>query len=252
LKREFSNLWSHNQTESRWKWGTAFLFALGTTAALILCATEWRPLLWFPKWPASLDVPHQAVLLISILSFVIFQFLHYRDGKNPDIRGLRGRLRKPKPDLGDYVSSAISRMSIQSGIGTAAVGAISNFAPKNCFTWLTLCMLGIATILAMVSVLCYAHAGRWTSTDPKPLDGQPDPKLRVRKDLLKKATLFDQFSWYSLTTGLIWSVGMKSTLLAIVANFVLGLLLWIYYFEFDIPSDEDSPPENGGGAAPTS
>jgi len=127
-------------------------------------------------------------------------------------------------------------MSLQSGLGAAAVGAIANFAQKNCFTWLTLCMLGTATLLAMVSVLCYAHASRWTSTDPKPAAGQSDPKLRVRKDLLKKATLLDQFSWYTLTTGLIWSVALVSPLLAIGANFMLGFLLWIYYFEF--PSDD--------------
>ena len=99
----------------------------------------------------------------------------------------------------------------------------------------------------MVSVLCYAHAGRWTSTSPS--KGQPDPKLRVRKDLLKKATLFDQLAWYTLTTGLIWAVALKSTLLAIGANFLLGFLLWIYYFEFDIPPKEDSSPEATGGSA---
>lgn len=238
MAAKFSNLWSKNGTESGWKWGTAVIFTAGTAAALILFKTSWQPLLWFPKWPASLDVPHQAVLLVSCLSFAIFQFLHYWDGKNKDIRGLRGRLKDPKPDFGDYVSSAISRMSLQSGLGAGAVGAIANFAPKNCFTWLTLCMLGIATILSMVSVLCYAHASRWTSTDPKPPVGQSDPKLRVRKDLLKKATLFDQFSWYTLTTGLIWSVALVSPLLAIGANFVLGFLLWIYYFEFEFPSHD--------------
>jgi hypothetical protein len=73
----------------------------------------------------------------------------------------------------------------------------------------------------------------------------------VRKDLLKKATLFDQFSWYLLTTGLVWAVALVSPLLAIVANFVLGLLLWIYYFEFKVPSEEDSAPKTAGGGGPT-
>jgi hypothetical protein len=251
LKPTFSNLWSENQTESDWKWGTAVIFTVGTVVALIFWKTEWRPLLWFPEWPGSLDVPHQAVLLVSVFSFAIFQFLHVRDGKNADIRGLRGRLKNPKPDPGDYVSSAISRMSFQSGLGAAAVGAISNFALKNCFTWITLCVLGVATILAMVSVLCYAHASRWTNTEADPPDARTDPKLRVRKDLLKKATLFDQFSWYLLTTGLVWAVALVSPLLAIVANFVLGLLLWIYYFEFKVPSEEDSAPKTAGGGGPT-
>ncbi len=195
-----------------------------------------------------MDVTRQAVLLVSCLSFAIFQFLHYWDGKNKHIRGLRGRLEETKPDFGDYVSAAISRMSVQSSLAAGAVAAIANLAPKNFFTWLTLCTLGIATILSMVSVLCYAHASRWTSTEPKPPAGQPDPKLRVRKDLLKKGTLFDQFSWYALTTGLIWAVALVSPLLAIGANFVLGFLPWIYYFEFIVPSDDSAaPPTVGGG-----
>jgi hypothetical protein len=129
-------------------------------------------------------------------------------------------------------------MSLQASLGAAAVGAIANFATKNCFTWLTLCMLGFATILSMVSVLCYAHASRWTNNAEPPPDPRTDPKLRVRRDLLKKATLFDQFSWYALTTGLIWSVALVSQPLAIGANFALGFLLWIYYFEFVILSDD--------------
>ena len=72
----------------------------------------------------------------------------------------------------------------------------------------------------------------------------------MRKDLLKKATLFDQFSWYMLTTGLIWAVALASSLLAILANFVLGFLLWIYYFEF-IPSDQGTAPKTAGGGGPT-
>ena len=115
MAAKFYNLWSKNETESGWKWGTAVIFTAGTAAALILYQANWQPLLWFPKWPASLDVPHQSVLLVSCLSFAIFQFLHYWDGKNKNIRGLRGRLKDPKPDFGDYVSSAISRMSLQSG-----------------------------------------------------------------------------------------------------------------------------------------
>ena len=77
------------------------------------------------------------------------------------------------------------------------------------------------------------------------------PQAAREEGLLKKATLFDQFSWYTLTTGLIWSVALVSPLLAIGANFMLGFLLWIYYFEFDIPSKEDSSSKTGGDDAPT-
>ena len=232
MNPEFSNLWSKTPTEATWKWGTALVFTAGTAFAITLYLTKWQPLLWFSKWPASLDVPHQAVLMLPALSFAIFQYLHYWDGKDQDIRGLRGRLKASNPDPGDYVSSAISRMSLQSGLGAAAVGAIANFATKNCFTWITLCALGTATILSMVSVLCYAHASRWTNSAASPPDARTDPKLDVSRDLLNKAKLFDQFSWYTLTTGLIWSIALASPLLAIGANSVLGFLLWIYYFEF--------------------
>jgi hypothetical protein len=250
FKPDFSNLWSENPTETAWKRGTAVVFTAGTAAALILVQTKWQPLGWFPSWPASLDIPHPAVLLVFCFSLAIFQFLHYWDGNNPEILGLRGRLKATKPDFGDYVSSAISRMSLQSSLGAGAVGAVANFAQKNCFTWLTLCILGIATIFGMVSVLCYAHASRWTGTVTK-MPGAPDPKLSVRKDLLKKATLFDQFSWYTLTTGLIWSVALASPLLAIGANFVLGFLLWIYYFEFIFPPEDGSTPHTEGKDATT-
>lgn len=243
------NLWSQNGTESTWKWGTAIVFIAASLALYYISSNKTLLLAVFPEWPESLDIPHQAVMLVSLVSFLIFQVLHHYDGKNACIRGLRGRLKVERPDRGDYVSSAISRVSMQAALGAAAVGAINTLAVKDCPARFALGMLGLATMLAMVSILCYAHASRWTDTSSD--KSLPGKKPRIRKDLLDKATALDQFSWYALTTGLIWSIALVSPAVAILANGGLGLLLWGYYFEFVSINDRDATQALPDCAAPT-
>jgi hypothetical protein len=115
-------------------------------------------------------------------------------------------------------------------------------------------MLGLAVMLGMVAVLCYAQSSRWIEEEGAANDVQ-SRQLWTKRELLKKATVFDQLAWYALTTGLIWALAtIAGPPPAIVASFVYGLFLWFYYFRWDSSEIQkaNEQPKQGTEIKPTS
>ena len=234
------NLWSQHSAEAGWKWGTALSFVLIHTAALFYGVRNTPLVLITWDWTSDLDVSHQMALLVPLLALFIFWRLHVNDEKNAKIRGLRTRMKADGLDHSDYAASSISRLSIHSTLATGVIWGISRipelwtkpFRSDQIVAWLSVVCLGLAVLLGLVSVLCYTHANRRTnSKGSSPAEQQA---LSTKVGLLKKAGVMDQLSFYALTVGLIWTVALFSPWLSVAANFLLGLLLWIYYFDFDL------------------
>lgn len=192
----------------------------------------------------NLCLAKQWAILATLLSLCVFGILHAVDhrrnqaqqrGVTPDSRiwGLESRVTASGADPGDYSSSSISRLSIHSALAAGVIWAVKGFGPMGV---LTAGILVLAVMLGMVSVLCYAHSARWSAANSK--NPVQDPRLRTKRELLKKARRFDQLSWYALTTGLLWAVAIANPIASIAASFLFGLCLWIYYFRWDL----DPPP----------
>lgn len=147
------------------------------------------------------------------------------------MRGLAGRSKKETARNWDYADSAISRQSIHAAIavGVSAVllasgilqpkpgGAIEG---RTVLGFSALLGLAAATLLAMLSVLCYAVSKRW----------KEEPA--VKRDLLAKASSLDVVSWYAVMMGLVWALAVASPALAICANLAYGGGLYYYYFQW--------------------
>jgi len=191
--------------------------------------------------PDDLSLAKQWAVLAPLFSLGIFGILHEVDRRRSQapkkgeqdkrIWGLESRADASRADPGDYSSSSISRISIHSGLAAGAIWVILKLEEVRTLRALTAGMLGLAVMLGMVAVLCYAHSARWSAANSK--NPREDPKLWAKREFLKKATRFDQLSWYALTTGLLWAVAIAYPIVSIVASFLYGLCLWIYYFRWD-------------------
>jgi hypothetical protein len=191
------------------------------------------------SWPETLPVRYQLALFLPICSIVIFTVLHIADGSVPAVRGLKGRSDVDKPARKDFASSAISRLSIHSAVGVGVIGAVrasvgtQATSAEAIVARCAMIVLGAAVLFGMFAALCFAQSDRWTSLeDPKVVPPETDPCLQTKRGLIDKGTRFDQFSFYALTTGLIWTTAMYDPWLSVAANFVLGALLYSYYFDF--------------------
>ncbi len=239
LQPQWSNLFSLTTTEMYWKlWGTSIPF-LAVHAYALLAFADWAPLIPIDNnWLDLLGIPYQAALFLPLCSLVIFTILHRADQHFAGVRGLKGRSQRDHAAHREYAPSAISRLSIHSGLGigviAAARTAVASGTPvqTEVLKW-AIFMLGTAVLFGMFAVLCYAHSDRWTTnSDPKLVPAEKDSQLRTKRGLLGKTSLFDQLSFYALTTGLIWTVALYNPWLSVASNFVLGGLLYWYYFDF--------------------
>jgi nitrate reductase NapE component len=207
-----------------------------------------------PAFPAPFKIPddlglrQQWAILAPLCSLCIFGILHAVDqrrnqaqkrGAAPDRRiwGLESRAAASGADPGDYSSSSISRLSIHSALAAGVIWVVKGFGTLGA---LTAGILALAVMLGMVSVLCYAQSARWGAANSK--SPAQDPRLRTKRELLKKATRFDQLSWYALTTGLLWAVAIAYPIASIAASFLYGLCLWIYYFRWDLDPPTAASP----------
>ncbi|MET0217702.1 MAG: hypothetical protein ABW205_07220, partial [Burkholderiales bacterium] len=162
---------------------------------------------------------------MPIVSFVIFSVLHYFDKKYQDVRGLWGRRREYEPEPGDYAPAAITRLLLHSALAGGGIWGIVGNGDDGLIREFPIMALGLAILLGLFAALCYSHAHRWTSfIKPETLSPKDNPQLAGKRDLLKKASLFDQLSWYALTTGFIWTLALARPEWALIANFCLGLL----------------------------
>ncbi len=191
-------------------------------------------------WLPEIDVRHQIAFLMPLVSLVIFSGLHLADHYCEDVRGLWGRARRYGPDPGDYAAAAITRLSLHSALAGGAIWGIVSQFDAGAMREFPVTALALALLLGTFAALCYSQAHRWTSfAKPEVLSPRLNTQLRGKRDLLKKASAFDQCSWYALTTGFIWTLAVPHPGLALGANFLLGLLLWFYYFEFPAPKERD-------------
>lgn len=238
LQPQLSNLFSHTATEMKWKWGTSILF-LAAHAYALLAFADWAPLIPIDNnWLESLGIPYQAALFLPLCSLVIFTILHLADRNFAGVRGLKGQSARDHAAHREYAPSAISRLSIHSGVGIGVIAAARSVvasrtpAEAEVLKW-AVAALGTAVLFGMFAALCYAHSDRWTTnSDQKLVPPEKDDQLRTKRSLLGKASLFDQLSFYALTTGLIWTVALYDPWLSVASNFVLGALLYWYYFDF--------------------
>ena len=148
-----------------------------------------------------------------------------------DLGGLVGRSRvKEHADNHDYADSALTRQAIYSAIGIGAIigegsSAWRNYGEGERGVVASCSGRGFVhgyVAHAMVSVLCYAQSKRW----------KPDGNAPIRRHLLRRAKRFDEFSWYVLMVGLVWSLAIVHPGVAILANFGYGAALFLYYFQF--------------------
>jgi hypothetical protein len=185
----------------------------------------------FFQWLGCLDRPHAAALALPLISILFFVLLHWADKKNKNVRGLASRAQGAQRNW-EYADSAIARQSIQAAIGigvSAALMTLPGLWPENpnqpvsgrtLLAWFALLALATATLLAMISVLCYAVSKHWKDEPP------------VKRDLLVKASGLDKSSWYTLMMGLVWALAVADPAVSIWANLAYGAGLYYYYFQW--------------------
>jgi hypothetical protein len=185
----------------------------------------------FFQWIGGLDRPDAAALALPLVSILFFVLLHWADKKNKNVRGLGSRSEGAARSW-DYADSAIARQSIHAAIGigvSAALMTLPGLWPDNpsqpvsgrtVLAWFALLGLAISTLLALISVLCYAVSKHWKDEPP------------VKRDLLVKASRLDKSSWYSLMTGLVWALAVADPAVSIWANLAYGAGLYYYYFQW--------------------
>lgn len=81
-------------------------------------------------------------------------------------------------------------------------------------------MLGflLSIVLLLVSLKCYDYACRFNLKD------------LYKAELIKKGLVLDIWSWYLILFSLVIGVASLSTTVSIAVSFVVGYLLWWYYF----------------------
>jgi hypothetical protein len=212
-----------------------FFSLIGVVAAITLRAVyggNWEaPAFWLGQ-VGKLGTPYKIAFWTPIVSVIIFIGIHRLDGKA--LKGYFWSLLQEAggPMEGDSLDSAITRQGIQSAIGIGVAAALTTVhelwsdwsGDKFIMASMAVGTLGLATLLAMMSVLCYSHAKRWRN-----LTSQNAPLL-TRSRLVKKAALLDQWSWYVLIAGLLWAVAIASVALSIWANVAYVFCLYYYYF----------------------
>jgi hypothetical protein len=232
-----SNVGRRQDKEFGWKLGTAVAFLTAHGIAWWRYGQGSVFHFWIP--PEDLDIHHQIAFGMPVVSLVIYLVLHEAD-KDPEVRGLRGRALAYGAEPGDYAPASITRLSLHSALAGGAIWGILTQVKEGSIREFPIAALSLAILFGMFAALCYSQAHRWTSfVKSETLSPRINPQLRGKRDLLNKATIFDQISWYALTTGFIWTLALARPGWAIFANFLLGLLLWLYYFEFG--SREDGP-----------
>jgi hypothetical protein len=165
----------------------------------------WLPLFW---------------TFISLLTHVV-------DKQTDFLRGFTWKVRKTKPTHVASGDTPIARQSIFAAIGIGVVVALVTIdgiwdvanTDRFIVAGLAVMMLGLSTLSAMLSVLCYAHAVRFDEHE-------------VRRRLFRKAWWFDRTSWHTLMIGLVWAIAIADTTLSIWANLIYFLFLFFYYFFF--------------------
>jgi hypothetical protein len=219
-----------------WRWSA---FALGLTAHAIALVCIYRaeggsPFYWPYRGFQTLDAPHWAAILAPMALLVLFLILHKKDKSGPGVAGIWRRVEDDDPVYADYAAPSLTRQSINSAIGLGIIAALlktdalwsDSRSSRSVMAYLTVAMLAVATLFAMVSVVCYAQSSHWKETNAKGL-------LPIKIELLKKASWFDQKAWYALMTGLVWAVSLIDPALSVWASFAFGVLLFLYYFHWE-------------------
>lgn len=208
---------------------TGHLIHIAAIIWLILGSAFWPEIV-----PSAGDVSAGQIvaLVLPLASLAAMVWIIGRD-KTDNLGGLRSVATYYETRRAwDYADSAIARQSIHAAIAIGIIALLgdekrefwNDFSGNTVVAACTVGMLGISTLLCLVSVLCYAYSKHWA----KSAEDTEEPK--IKRDLLFKAFHRDQQSWYSFMIGLIWAVALASPIVSIIANFFYNVLLSRFYF----------------------
>lgn len=179
------------------------------------------------EW-ASLITPAAAGVLALIFHILDKRFMGGGIGHRVNIvRKLTSRSYDLTPGA---IAATMTKQSVLIAIAAILLGIVQVYhgdgrltpSGKSEFKILTsrMSMLGflLSIVLLLVSLKCYDYASRFNLKDV------------YKAELVRKGLRLDIWSWYLILFSLVIGVASLNTAISITVSFVVGYLLWWYYF----------------------
>ncbi|HEY0557899.1 MAG TPA: hypothetical protein VGG20_26855 [Thermoanaerobaculia bacterium] len=178
----------------------------------------------------SFSAKEKVSLITPIVAGALAGIFHALDNwfKGGGIKDRINELKSKSYDLSaGAIAATITKQSVLIAIAAILLGVVQAYSregdhAKSKFVLFSseMSMIGflLSIVLLLVSLKCYDYACRFKLKD------------RYKAELVRKGLVLDIWSWYLILFSLVVGVASLSPTLSIAVSFVVGYLLWWYYF----------------------